>query len=72
MKSKTNLPATDTSLKDGDYTLVDGNAWFTIKNFSVRVHATNEGVVVDVWDKGKEDEDIIASTYAFDSELEGR
>ena len=61
---------TDVDLKEGDYTLVDGYAWFTIKKFSVRVHATDKGVAVDVWVKGKEDEDAIASTYAFDHEFE--
>lgn len=58
-------------LKDGDYTLVDGNAWFTIKKFSVRIHGTDEGVIVDVWNKGEEDGDVVASTYAFDEEMEG-
>lgn len=58
-------------LKDGDYTLVDGNAWFTIKGFSVRIHGTDEGVIVDVWNKGEEDGDVVASTYAFDEEMEG-
>ena len=58
-------------LKDGDYTLVDGNAWFTIKNFSVRIHATDEGVIADIYIKGKEDDDVVAATYAFDEEMEG-
>ena len=50
--------------------LVDGNAWFTIKEFSVRIHATDEGVIVDVWNEGEEDGDVVASTYAFDKELQ--
>jgi len=60
----------DVDLKDGDYTLVDGTAWFTIKKFSVRVYATDEGIVADIWIAGKENEDVIASTYAFDHECE--
>ena len=57
-----------TSLKDADYILSQGAAWLEVKNFSIRVHTTDEGVVVDIYRSGNEDEDAIASAYAFDSE----
>lgn len=57
-------------LKDANYELVEGAAWFAVKNFSVRIHSTDEGVIVDVWAKGREGEDLIAATYAFDAEVE--
>jgi len=57
-------------LEDNDYNLVDGACWLELKGFSIRVNSTDEGVVVDVYEKGKEDQDCIASTYAFDSDLE--
>ena len=56
-------------LSDECYTLVDENMWVTVKGFSVRIHATDEGVVVDIYKNGHEDEDAIAATYAFDNDL---
>ncbi len=35
------------NLRDGDYVLIDGAAWFTVGKFSIRIHQTDEGVVVD-------------------------
>lgn len=61
----------DVEIADGDYVLKDGCAWFTVKgHFSVRIHETDEGIVVDVWVKGHEANDhaLLASTYAFDDE----
>ena len=55
---------------DGDYTLVDGSAWFTVNKFSVRIHSTDEGIITDIFAVGKENENVIASTYAFDHECE--
>jgi hypothetical protein len=40
-----------------------------VKGFAVRIHQTDEGVVVDVWDGSGFGDSPIASTYAFDSEL---
>ena len=58
-------------LRDGDYVLKDGCAWLRIKNISVRVHETDEGVVTDLWPVGAEfGDEPIASTYAFFSEAE--
>lgn len=52
-----------------DYIVQDNGVWLTIKGFSVRVVKTDEGICVDVFEIGKEDQDCIASTYAFDSEV---
>ena len=60
----------DKPIDDGDYELTDGRAWLSAKGFSIRIHTTDEGIVVDIYKKGKEDEDAIASTYAFDNELD--
>ena len=57
-------------LSDNDYTLVDGAAWFTVKKFSIRIHATDEGVIADIFALGREMDESIASTYAYDSEYE--
>lgn len=58
---------------DSDYTL-DQNSdsvWITVKGFSVYIKKTDEGVVCDIFEKGKESSyDSLASTYVFDSELE--
>lgn len=58
------------NLEDGDYILTDGQAWFTVKGFAVRIHSTDEGVAVDIYKDGDEMSDSIASTYAFDNELD--
>ena len=62
-------------LHDDDYVLSDGAAWFTVpagfgKAFAVRIHKTNEGVCVDIYPDRFEDEESLASCYAFDSDLE--
>lgn len=57
-------------IPDGDHKLTEGAAWIELKQFSIRVHETDEGVVVDVYALGCEDDDCIATTYAFDAEAE--
>lgn len=44
--------------------------WLTVGPASLHIKRTDEGVVVDIYGKGCESEECIASTYAFDSELE--
>jgi len=61
----------DTPLTDSDYILTEGAGWFRVKNFAIRIHSTDEGVVVDVY-KNNEYYDTIATTYAFDHEAEGQ
>ena len=56
-------------LGNGDYVLVDGAAWFTVKGAAVLIRSTDEGVAVHIYRDGKEDEDSVASAYAFDREL---
>jgi hypothetical protein len=59
-----------TELKDGDYTLADGNAWLTVGNVSIRISATDQGVVCDMYRRGDEMSDAIASCYVFNTECE--
>jgi hypothetical protein len=59
-----------TKIDDGDYELTDGCAWLEAKGFAIRIYTTDEGVVVDIYKKGNEGDAAIASTYAFDSELD--
>ena len=54
-------------LKDDDYKLSEGAAWIEVKNFAIRIHSTDEGVIVDIFKNGEYAE-AIASTYAFDTE----
>ena len=58
------------NLIDSDYVLAEGAAWFSIKDFSIRIHSTDEGVVVDIYKADDEMNEPIASTYAFDSETQ--
>ena len=63
------------NLPDGDYTLSEGAAWFDVTGFTIRIHRTDEGVVVDIFNgkvaqTGDFDSALVASTCAFDHELE--
>jgi hypothetical protein len=60
----------DVKLPDGDYVLADGAAWFKVKNFSIRIQSTDEGVVVDLYPYLGEMEEPVASCWALDSEVE--
>lgn len=60
----------DNELVDGEYFLADDAAWFIVKDFNIRIQGTDEGVVVDIYELDCEDDDPIASTYAFDNERE--
>ncbi len=57
----------------GDYELTEGSGWFDVKGFTVYIHSTDEGVIVDVFDaKELREGDIdavVASCYAFDTDL---
>lgn len=46
------------------------STWITVKDFSVYIKKTDEGVVVDIYAKGYEDCDCLASCYAFDADAE--
>jgi hypothetical protein len=56
-------------LLDEHHILAEGAGWFEVKGFAIRIHATDEGVIVDIYSKEKAE--TIASTYAFDHELMG-
>ena len=56
------------NLKDNDYVLVEGAGWFRVENLAVRIHKTDEGVVVDIYSNGLEMGGPVASTYAFFAE----
>lgn len=60
-------------LADDDYELVEGAAWFDLNGFAIRLHATDEGVVVDIFDSQALNHEPfvepLASTYAFSHEL---
>lgn len=57
-------------LKDDDYTLVDGAAWFTVGGLSVRIRSFEGGAAVSIYHLGQEDEDCISSCMAMASEKE--
>jgi hypothetical protein len=68
-------PLDKTCLSDGDYTLTDGCAWFEVevfagKSFAIRIAKTDDGVAVDIYQDGREDEDALASCYALDGDIE--
>ena len=46
------------------------STWVGVKDFSIYIKKTDEGVVVDIYARGYEDCDSLASTYAFDSEAD--
>jgi hypothetical protein len=48
----------------------DGVTHIHLDVFSINIIRTDEGVVVDVWEKNFEGDGPIASTYAFESEVE--
>lgn len=61
------------------YVILDGNkdcemtpnarsVWIGVKDFSIYIVRTDEGVVVDIFARGREGDGSLASTYAFDQE----
>lgn len=60
-------------LPDEEYALTEGAGWFEVHGFDIRIHATDEGVVVDVYDHDAMNDDLdaalLTSTYAFSAEL---
>lgn len=52
--------------EEEDWTLAPRhNLWLTVDDFSVHIIRTGEGIVLDVYAKGCEMDDTLASTYAF-------
>lgn len=58
------------SLKDGDYKLRDGKAWFSVGKFSVRIAAFDGGVVCSVYPLGHEMDTALAHCAALDEQVE--
>ena len=56
-------------LEDRDYVLTSGCGWFTVKGFAIRIHSTDEGVAVDIYEDGKEIDGPISSAYGLDCEV---
>ncbi len=46
----------------------EGRLWITVENLSVHIVQTDEGVVVDIYPLNHEDEEPVATTYAFFNE----
>lgn len=62
------------SLTDGDYKADDSCAvWVDVRGFTVYLHTTDEGIIVDVFNaeqlRAEPFAEPVASTYAFDHEL---
>ena len=55
-------------LVDDNYTLIDGSAWFTVKNFAIHVCEFKEGVSVEVFKKGEILDELLNCVVAFDGE----
>lgn len=64
---------------DDPYIMLDGNTdcemtpearsvWIGVKDFSIYIVRTDEGVVVDIFARGREGDECLASAYAFDQE----
>ncbi len=46
------------------------SVWISVKGFSICLNPTDEGIVVDIFEKNRKNDESLASTYAFDSETE--
>jgi hypothetical protein len=63
-----------THLIDGDHKMDDdGSVWIEVRGFAVHILTTDEGIVVDVFNRSELADRCyvspIASTYAYDHEL---
>ena len=47
-------------------------AWISVDQFSVYLRRTHEGLVVDIYPRGREDAQPLASTYAFTHDAVGQ
>ncbi len=56
---------------ENDYTLREGyiSCWITVDNLSVYIVRTDEGVVVDIFPRWREEDESLASCYAFNAEV---
>ncbi len=72
-KSEIDIEAALTKLDDRDYVLTENAGWFELKGFAIRIYATDDGVVVDIFDDAELNTEPfinpIASAYAYSHEL---
>lgn len=67
---------TPAQLADADYVLTEGACWIeSPKGFAIRIHESDEGIIVDIYDnkvlnEGDFTSALIAGTYAFTNDLE--
>lgn len=64
-----------THLQDGDYKMADDSSiWIDVRGFTVHIMTTDEGIVADIFNSSELADRIyvnpVASTYAYDHELE--
>jgi hypothetical protein len=52
-------------LTDNDYVLVDGAAWFTVREFSIRIRDCGGHLAIAVYPKGNEMEEAIDTLTVF-------
>lgn len=63
------------NIPDGDHVLTQGGAWLDVEGFAIRIHTTDEGIAVDIFDdhlaksRGDYDAALLTSAYALTSEL---
>ena len=67
---------TSKRVSDDDYTLDEGAGWFEVKGFAIRIHTTDDGVAVDIFDDkaleaGMGLGEPLASVLAFDADCLG-
>ena len=55
-------------LVDDNYTLIDGSARFTVKNFAIHICEFKEGVFVEIFKNGEEFGAPLNCVFAFDEE----
>jgi hypothetical protein len=67
MATKKKNPVLDEE-SDAEIASTAGSTWIGVKDFSVYIKKTDEGVVVDIYARGYEDCDCLTSAYAFDNE----
>ena len=49
----------------------DDGIWLTIDPFAVYIKRTDEGIIIDVYENGKESNESMASIAVMDSDIEG-
>ena len=55
---------------DAEMAITADSTWIGVKDFSVYIKKTEEGVVVDIYARGYEDCNSLSSCYALDEDVE--